>query len=101
MSVAERTSSKVASSSQTSMAKYEFLDALALPNAKVYAIDFDLLPEKPWRKPGADISDYFNYGLDEDTWRAYCSKQIHHRLERSAGLQRLEWCCSAVKVVQM
>ncbi|KAF5117080.1 hypothetical protein DV452_002436 [Geotrichum candidum] len=31
--------------------------------------------ESPWRKPGADITDYFNYGFDEVTWSAYCSKQ--------------------------
>ncbi|KAG9247087.1 Fip1 motif-domain-containing protein [Calycina marina] len=39
-------------------------------------IDEDL-PEndKPWRKPGADISDYFNYGFDEFTWALYAAKQ--------------------------
>ncbi|KAI7908271.1 Fip1 motif-domain-containing protein, partial [Cokeromyces recurvatus] len=31
--------------------------------------------DKPWRKPGADITDYFNYGFNEITWRAYCAKQ--------------------------
>ena len=30
--------------------------------------DFAALSEKPWRKPGADVSDYFNYGFNEDTW---------------------------------
>lgn len=25
----------------------------------------------PWRAAGADISDYFNYGLTERTWRQY------------------------------
>jgi pre-mRNA 3'-end-processing factor FIP1 len=35
------------------------------------------LPEndKPWRKPGTDISDYFNYGFDEFTWALYAAKQ--------------------------
>jgi pre-mRNA 3'-end-processing factor FIP1 len=37
------------------------------------------LEEKPWRKPGADITDYFNYGFDEFTWTAYCSKQDNLR----------------------
>ncbi|KAH6889177.1 Fip1 motif-domain-containing protein [Thelonectria olida] len=39
-------------------------------------IDEDL-PEndKPWRKPGTDISDYFNYGFDEFTWALYAAKQ--------------------------
>lgn len=31
--------------------------------------------DKPWRHPGVDISDYFNYGFDEFTWMAYCSRQ--------------------------
>ena len=31
--------------------------------------------EKPWRQPGADISDYFNYGFDEETWKLYCDRQ--------------------------
>lgn len=36
---------------------------------------FSQLEEKPWRKPGADISDWFNYGFNEDTWNAYREKQ--------------------------
>jgi pre-mRNA 3'-end-processing factor FIP1 len=31
--------------------------------------------DKPWRKPGADITDYFNYGFNEVSWRTYCAKQ--------------------------
>nr|XP_046247926.1 pre-mRNA 3'-end-processing factor FIP1 [Scatophagus argus] len=31
--------------------------------------------EKPWRKAGANISDYFNYGFDEESWSTYCKKQ--------------------------
>ncbi|KAK1765854.1 Fip1 motif-domain-containing protein [Phialemonium atrogriseum] len=40
------------------------------------SIDEDL-PEndKPWRKPGTDLSDYFNYGFDEFTWALYAQKQ--------------------------
>lgn len=30
---------------------------------------------KPWRKPGADVTDYFNYGFDEFTWASYCLKK--------------------------
>ncbi|XP_006633073.2 pre-mRNA 3'-end-processing factor FIP1-like isoform X3 [Lepisosteus oculatus] len=37
--------------------------------------DPDSFEDKPWRKPGADLSDYFNYGFNEDTWKAYCEKQ--------------------------
>ena len=31
--------------------------------------------DKPWRKPGTDLSDYFNYGFDEFTWSLYAQKQ--------------------------
>jgi hypothetical protein len=37
--------------------------------------DLDSIEDKPWRKPGADLTDYFNYGFTESTWRAYCIKQ--------------------------
>jgi pre-mRNA 3'-end-processing factor FIP1 len=30
---------------------------------------------------GADVTDYFNYGFDEFTWTAYCSKQTNLRNE--------------------
>lgn len=45
-------------------------------------IDEDL-PEndKPWRRPGTDISDYFNYGFDEFTWALYAAKQESLRSE--------------------
>ncbi|KAG5451403.1 hypothetical protein CSKR_112062 [Clonorchis sinensis] len=31
--------------------------------------------DKPWKRPGADITDYFNYGFTEETWVQYCEKQ--------------------------
>ncbi|RAL15763.1 Cpn10-domain-containing protein [Aspergillus homomorphus CBS 101889] len=31
--------------------------------------------DKPWRRPGSDITDYFNYGFDEFTWASYVLKQ--------------------------
>ncbi len=32
---------------------------------------------------GADITDYFNYGFDEHTWRDYCERQRKLRIENS------------------
>ena len=40
--------------------------------------------QKPWRAPGADPSDYFNYGFDEFTWAAYCDKQSNLKEEYTA-----------------
>jgi len=38
--------------------------------------DADTLDEeKPWLQDGADPSDYFNYGFDEESWRIYCERQ--------------------------
>ncbi|KAK3542657.1 hypothetical protein QTP86_031895 [Hemibagrus guttatus] len=45
------------------------------------------LEEKPWRKPGADLSDYFNYGFNEDTWKSYCDK--HRKLRMSSEFMTL------------
>ena len=43
----------------------------------------DELAEKPWQKPGADITDYFNYNFTESTWRAYCIKQLQMQMKNS------------------
>ncbi len=40
--------------------------------------------DKPWRMPGADITDYFNYGFTEESWIQYCMKQKRLRAENSA-----------------
>jgi pre-mRNA 3'-end-processing factor FIP1 len=37
--------------------------------------DLNALSEKNWRRPGADISDWFNYGFDEVSWEAYCYRR--------------------------
>jgi pre-mRNA 3'-end-processing factor FIP1 len=58
---------------------------LALLNVKfsyhrtAFDVDIDALEEKPWRNPGVDISDFFNYGFTEATWRNYCEKQLRYR----------------------
>ncbi|KAM6939957.1 pre-mRNA 3'-end-processing factor FIP1 [Xenentodon cancila] len=46
----------------------------------VLEVDMESFEEKPWRKPGADLSDYFNYGFNEDSWKAYCEKQKRLRM---------------------
>ncbi|KAK9451443.1 Fip1 motif-domain-containing protein [Limtongia smithiae] len=38
-------------------------------------MDLDSFEDKPWRKPGADITDYFNFGFDEFSWTTYCLRQ--------------------------
>ena len=39
-----------------------------------FDIDIDELDEHTWRLPHTDVSDYFNYGFNEPTWRvSLCS----------------------------
>ncbi|KAI5181514.1 hypothetical protein NEOKW01_1695 [Nematocida sp. AWRm80] len=40
-----------------------------------YTLECDAYTDKPWNKPGEDITDYFNYGFNETTWKEYLSKQ--------------------------
>nr|XP_015827173.2 pre-mRNA 3'-end-processing factor FIP1 isoform X3 [Nothobranchius furzeri] len=49
----------------------ENIQSVVPPNQTVQAPE-----DKPWRKSGADPSDYFNYGFDEQSWRQYCEKQF-------------------------
>ena len=47
----------------------------------IYDLDLATMEDKPWRKPGADITDYFNYGFNEETWNHYCERQRKFRQE--------------------
>nr|CAB3493415.1 unnamed protein product [Digitaria exilis] len=41
----------------------------------IFDIDLDTtFEEKPWKYPGADISDFFNFGLDEEKWKDFCKQ---------------------------
>lgn len=52
-------------------------------------IDSDLAEStKPWRLPGADQSDYFNYGFDEFTWEMYRVRQ--NDMKASLAQQKAE-----------
>ncbi|XP_042564929.1 pre-mRNA 3'-end-processing factor FIP1-like, partial [Clupea harengus] len=43
-------------------------------------VDVESFDEKPWKKPGADLTDYFNYGFNEESWKIYCDKQRRVRM---------------------
>eukprot|EP00043_Microstomoeca_roanoka_P013266 m.129862 g.129862 ORF g.129862 m.129862 type:complete len:407 (+) comp15710_c0_seq1:224-1444(+) len=56
------------------------LDPTAMyKGVNILDLQLETLPEKPWREPGADISDYFNYGFNEETWKLYAKKQVELR----------------------
>ncbi|KAG8651948.1 hypothetical protein MANES_06G037900v8 [Manihot esculenta] len=53
-----------------------------LPSHKtIFDVDIDSFEEKPWKYPGVDISDFFNFGLNEEIWKGYCKQLEQHRLE--------------------
>lgn len=56
--------------SGSSQVKQLDMDAEGTINGEnIFDVDLSSLEDKPWRKPGADITDYFNYGFNEDTWK--------------------------------
>lgn len=50
------------------------------------------IPDKPWMIPGADVSDWFNFGFNEETWNNFLMRQISLRqqkiMEREKQLQQ-------------
>jgi len=64
----------------------EFEGVMAINGVPANEFSLDSLEDKPWRKPGADITDYFNYGFNEMTWNTYCDRQRRLRMESGAGI---------------
>ncbi|KAI9224011.1 Fip1 motif-domain-containing protein [Blastocladiella britannica] len=68
------------------------IDQLALYDGKpITGVPIESFEDKPWRRPGEDLSDYFNYGFNEDSWRMYCDRQRAMR-DGSAAV-RYCFCC--------
>lgn len=53
--------------------------------------NFDAIEDKPWYQEGADITDYFNYGFDEEMFRIYQSKvrENYNNLNRESLQQEI------------
>lgn len=41
----------------------------------ILEVDLTAMADKPWRRPGSDVSDWFNFGFDEVSWEAYCYRR--------------------------
>eukprot|EP00746_Dinoflagellata_sp_MGD_P002545 gnl/MRDRNA2_/MRDRNA2_104970_c0_seq1.p1 gnl/MRDRNA2_/MRDRNA2_104970_c0~~gnl/MRDRNA2_/MRDRNA2_104970_c0_seq1.p1 ORF type:complete len:169 (+),score=49.17 gnl/MRDRNA2_/MRDRNA2_104970_c0_seq1:83-589(+) len=41
----------------------------------------DVSEEKPWRQTGANLQDYFNFNMDEQSWKNFLLRQVKLRLE--------------------
>ncbi|XP_049936132.1 uncharacterized protein LOC116262695 [Nymphaea colorata] len=48
-------------------------------NKTIFDVGIDLLDKKPWRCPGVDITDFFNFGMDEESWKNYCMSLAQYR----------------------
>lgn len=42
----------------------------------IFDVDIDGFEEKPWKYPGVDTSDFFNFGLNEESWKDYCKQLV-------------------------
>ncbi|PPR87247.1 hypothetical protein GOBAR_AA33449 [Gossypium barbadense] len=47
----------------------------------IFNVDIDSFEDKPWKHSGVDLSDFFNFGLNEEGWKDYCKQLEQHRLE--------------------
>jgi hypothetical protein len=51
---------------------------------EIFGYDISRIAERPWAQPGANTSDYFNYGFDEQSWRVYCALQLSGSLSHKS-----------------
>ncbi|XP_019058548.1 PREDICTED: FIP1[V]-like protein [Tarenaya hassleriana] len=56
------------------------LDFTPPPHKTIFEVNIDGFEEKPWRYPGVDITDFFNFGLTEESWKDYCKQLEQHRV---------------------
>ncbi|XP_058076970.1 FIP1[V]-like protein [Magnolia sinica] len=48
-------------------------------NRTILDVGIETFERKPWRHPGVDITDFFNFGLDEESWKNYCKSMENFR----------------------
>lgn len=83
---ANGTSSAPSTSTIAPVSHFDPFAPANLNGTQIFDHDLETFEDKPWRKPGADLTDYFNFGFNEVTWRAYCVKQ--KALREELGLQK-------------
>ncbi|CAN1281555.1 FIP1[III]-like protein [Linum perenne] len=57
----------------------------------IFDVNIDTFEEKRWNYPGVNMSDFFNFGFDEDSWRQYCTSVPKGRAieVEDSGVERL------------
>ncbi|XP_078171497.1 FIP1[V]-like protein isoform X2 [Carex rostrata] len=57
------------------------LDFSLPPQKTIFDFEIDNFEEKPWRHPGADQTDYFNFGFNQDLWKDYFKRLNQLKIE--------------------
>lgn len=65
------------------MTPEEYKEFLSLGHGEIFNLDLDRVVDAPWRLPGIDISDFFNYGMNHRAWKEYCQQIQQYREEFS------------------
>ena len=68
---------------QTRVTPEEYKEFLSLGHGEIFNLDIDRVVDAPWRLPGIDISDFFNYGMNHRAWKEYCQQIQQYREEFS------------------
>ena len=66
---------------QTRVSPEEYREFLNLGHGDIFDVDLDAVIEAPWNLPGIDPSDFFNYGMNEKTYREYQGRIKQFRIE--------------------
>jgi len=70
--------------SKTAEGSLSFDTVPKIDDRDMYDVDIDSLLERPWLRPGADVTAYFNYGFTETTWKIYCERQRQLKQDASS-----------------
>nr|NP_001347120.1 uncharacterized protein LOC111828498 [Sorghum bicolor] len=74
-------------------------------NGTIFDIDIEAFQQKPWRQQGVDLTDYFNFSLDEEGWRKYWCSMKKLRLgarslvNETSGLEQESYKLKSVKAM--
>ena len=66
---------------QTRVSPEEYREFLSLGHGDIYDINLDYVVDPPWQFPGIDPSDFFNFGMNETTWKEYTDRVKQFRME--------------------
>ncbi|KAJ6823878.1 FIP1[III]-like protein [Iris pallida] len=62
----------------------------SLPRSRtIFDINIDAFEQKPWRHHGVDLADYFNFGMDEESWKSYCQCLDNYRKQATMPVNHL------------